>query len=122
MSDGKKTTKKDFDYFKKRCLYWIDYYGCLDWNCFFKMEDLQTRDAETILDYPSRQAIFILDSGYIDFDLDDLAFHEVTEALLLGRLRFMALERNSRDIDIKEEAHRIVMVLHSVKNRKAVKK
>lgn len=119
---GKRTTEKDFKKFQEYCIYWINYYGLLDWSCFFKWEDLETRDAETILDYTSRQVIFIFDKGVIDFDLRDLAFHEVTEALLLGKLRFMALERNATELAIKEEAHRVVMILCNVKNRKAAMK
>jgi hypothetical protein len=113
----RKTTKEDFLKFQERCKYWSGYYGFLGWSYFFKWINLKTKDAETVLDYENRQVMFTLDKGAVDYDLDDLAFHEVTEALLIGRLRWMALDRNARECDVKEEAHRIVQILSNVRKK-----
>jgi hypothetical protein len=99
----------------------MEYYGFLGWSVFYKWINLRTKDAETLLDYPNRQVVFIFDKGNVECDLDELAFHEVTEALLLGRLRYMALDRNASENDVKEEAHRIVMILGNVKRKKIEK-
>jgi len=78
-----KTTKKDFEVFKKESLYWIDYFGLKDWRVGFSHKDLDGAEAQCLAHVGDRNCTLSLDVEVEDRSkIKQWAFHEVCELLL----------------------------------------
>jgi len=82
-----KTTKKDFDYFKQRCRYWIKRFGLTDWRMDYDHDDTPEAKATCSWRVDSRTALITLGINWTitptnKSELNRTAFHEVCELLL----------------------------------------
>ena len=104
------TTRKDFDYFNKRCRLWADWWGLTEWDLRIKHDDADDDcEAACWTQNESRIAQIFLNSEVDDrgFDhIDKLAFHEICE-LLLADLRGCAYETVSQKV-VEKENHNVV--------------
>ena len=114
------TTKADFEYFKKRCLFWIDYFGLKGWEYYFFHEQWNEKTfANVRINVIGRVVSLNLSKKWSNVrkttkvELDKCAFHEVCE-VLLGRLSYLAIERFIKDEEVDEEVHNIVRTLEKV--------
>lgn len=114
-----KTTGKDFELFKKECLFWINYFGLKDWHVVFHHDILEEDNFAAQCDTTLAQrhsTIFLnkelSDDTYplTDEDIKQIAFHEVCE-LLLRKLRTLGENRYATEIEIYEATHEIISVL-----------
>jgi len=113
-----KTTKADFEYFKKCCQKWIDFWGLYQFNFEYFHEDRdETVPARASYEsYHSSQGINI----YLSTDwevsitkekIDLCAFHEITE-LLLVPLRAKAFYSFAHQ-EIEHDTHEIIRRLEN---------
>jgi len=116
-----KSTKAQFELFKKECLKWIDIFGMKGYRFYFRHQDFG--EAAAYCEYPTeiQHRFFILglsvnfSDDYADIDLSPEAikrnaFHEVAEAFMC-RMSVLANSRCVREDEIKEERHNIIHVL-----------
>ena len=115
-----RTTKEDFELFKKECKKWIDFYGLKDWYVVFKHENIEgLYEGATAAYFYDREArvIRIELNKTINVTQDKranlkiAAFHEVTELLLLRLIDFAREGVVSKQVD--EEIHVIVRRLEN---------
>ena len=108
----RKTTKKDFELYKKECQKWIDFFGLKEWRWIFEWKDLENNNAECKGNCTGM--IMTLKLGKrIDVPAPILAFHEVLHALLWdwsagGYARFIAKEV------LEEEEEKVVRRLEKL--------
>ena len=112
-----KTTKKDFELFKKECEKWIEIIGLKDWHIWYEHGGTDEGNiAEFITDSAGRAcSIWFADeiSGdKTDYDVKSTAFHEIIEIYMID-LRNMALESCSRE-RVDSATHRVVRMLENV--------
>ena len=114
-----KTTKKDYEYFQKRCLYWKERLGIQDWLLYFKHEKLNGTLAECFYNTRSRKATISLTISLTtsvnkinrgDW-IEESAFHEMMH-LLMADLTWMAnmFDRN----EVEEREHQIIHKLNNI--------
>ena len=111
-----KTTKKDFEVFKKECWKWIDYFGLKGWDYNFTHgESLEGSVASYTLQYAGRLVSFYLADDILQKisrrDIQQYAFHEVCHVLLQGLARH-AYNMVQDDI-VGEAAHKIIAILEN---------
>ncbi len=115
-----KTTKKDFELFKKYSQEYAEILGLSDWAIFY--EHAKTRDsayAETLWDVESHTARIILGTSWdnirykTDIEIKRLALHE-TIHVLISPLTMEAMSRYTTGERIATEEHRIVRMLEKL--------
>jgi hypothetical protein len=120
MSSGFDLTDEDFNVFVKKIHEMIEIYGLVGWEITFIDRDasLVDRQAETLVDVVGRVATFCLAAVWREEptvpELKKCAFHEVTEALFFGRLRYLAKSRYVREDEIDEEMHHVVRTMENL--------
>jgi len=111
-----KTTREDFVYFKKRCLYWIDRLGITGWELHWAHEEMGGVRGQCAANF-DKIATLALDKTWdiepTRKELERTAFHEAGELLLvlldiLARYRFSITES-----DLDKERHTIINRLAS---------
>ncbi len=115
-----KTTKKDFEYFKKCVRKYIKYYGLKRYKVFFNRRDIGDNFAKYNLSETSKTVLF---SFTTDYNLNSpraeykdwikgSAFHEVTH-VLIARLGAIAGARYIGCDEIEEAEHDIIRTLEN---------
>ena len=113
-----KTTKKDFDLFKKECRKWIDIIGLKDWHIWYEHTPTERHCiAQYDLDDAGRSCVIYFTTGLDGEKLDrhdicSAAFHEIIE-IYMRDLRRMAMTSYSYDL-VDSETHKIVRMLENV--------
>jgi len=78
-----KTTKKDFEIFKKEAEKWLEYFGLKDWEWYWDHADISDSTARCQFNCTQKTLLFLLNTKPDHKpDLKLSAFHEVCEALL----------------------------------------
>lgn len=113
-SEMYKTTKKDFEEFKKECEYWIEYFYLRDWEVIYQHVKIDSR-AEIRYSMASRitnlkLAIEWSDAPYKN-EIKKVAFHEVCELLLAP---LTDIVQNSAAMDINDRM--VHMVIRRLEN------
>jgi len=112
-----KTTKKDFQMFKKECQKWIDILGLKDWHFWYEHKECDENCIAQYLEDPSARACTIyfateLHDKLTVHDVKSSAFHEIME-LYMNDLRLLARTGNSYE-RVDEATHRVVRMLENV--------
>ena len=112
-----KTTKKDFEIFKKECQKWIEILGLKDWHFWFEHAETGENCIAQYEDEPiGRSCVTYFTTGLSEklsiHDIKSAAFHEMIE-LYLNDLRKMAMEKFSYN-EVDKATHRIVRMLEHV--------
>ena len=113
-----KTTKIQYEEFKKEFMRWIDRLGLHDWKIFFYHEKLDDVFAKIIYDNMNSAAAVKFNSEVDEEDANFMqpkisAKHEAMH-LLLARLNYLAGARYICSEDINTEEERIVNILTKV--------
>ena len=114
-----KTTKADFELFKRECQKWIDRYELNNLKFYYKLDDTDDSFAEYYYSEWMQKITVILSKEFSEPMIDkkqqikDTAFHEITEILLVP-LRTMAEKRNFDREEMEKETHRIIHKLQKV--------
>lgn len=116
---GNKTSKKDFELYKKECLKWIKVFGLLDWEPYFDHNEKVTEStARCSFNHESKNVTFTLfqdwEGEIISCETINMcAFHEVME-LLLCKMTSLCHERFITENEIQEATHAIIRRLENV--------
>lgn len=114
-----KTTKKQYEMFKKECQKWIDKWELNNWEVVYEWKDLGKSTARMIRDVVNHQATLAFTKNYdSDFDkqmsendyIKRCAKHEVIH-LLLGRLAEYGLARFLGEDEMVEAEEELVRKL-----------
>lgn len=106
-----KTTKKDFEVFKKECLKWVEFYGLKDWRISYDQKDTEA-NAETRYFLENKSAVISLSNKYpCETTLGRLAFHEVSELLLVEITHKLNWFLNTQEVNTM--AHTIIRRLEN---------
>ena len=113
-----KTTKSQYDEFKKEFMRWVNRFGLHDWKVFFYHEKLDGCFARIVYDNMNSAASVKFNSEVDETDENFMnpkmsAKHEVIH-LLLARLNYLAGARYICQEDIETEEERIVNILTKV--------
>ncbi len=113
-----KTTKTDFEYFKKCVQKWVDLFQLNDWEIYYIHEDIEDYIGYCLTDIKSCQATIILgvDWGVTDIDkksIDKTAFHEVME-LFQAPYHLLAKSREYNADEHSSIAHQMIRTLEHV--------
>lgn len=124
-----KTTKDQFELFKKECEFWIDYFGLKGWRVEYShKKTVDEARADIIWNCAGRIATITLNTIWVDEDRcvitnDNVrrsAFHEVCE-LFLARLNMMANGKiDNQPHDVNEETHNLIRTLENTIFKKAI--
>jgi len=110
-----KTTKKDFEVFKKEAEYWLEYFHLHDWEVHFEHCDARGNRARCWSDISGRMGTLEFGTEWSKkpdkYELQIAAFHEVCE-LLLSRLSTLPLNMFDSDY-ISEITHEIIRRLEN---------
>jgi hypothetical protein len=113
------TTDEHFEIFKDECRKWIDILGLKDWEVYFYHDESEDCLGWYSSSHVGRGVSIHLTKTWpdnyepCDYEIRKVAFHEVVEGMLLGKLKSMA--NNSFAYDrVDEEAHTIVRTLENV--------
>lgn len=119
MEKMDKTTKKDFNCFKKWVYYYVNAFGLKGYEIHVKHKPLNDLYATTSWDIVARYAVFYLNTvWYKNMEkktvqaLKELAFHEVCH-ILLGRINVLADMRHIGEREVEEEMHSIIRRLET---------
>jgi hypothetical protein len=111
-----KTTKAQFEYFKKRCEYWRVKFQMGNWDFGYWHEKCEDVKAEYKIKGGGRVATIWFATEWDDditfLKIDRTAFHEVFE-ILLHELRLLALHYYAY-AEVDERTHMIVRVMENV--------
>lgn len=119
MTDIKtyKTSKADFEYFKKRCIYWVEKLKCDDWEWRFEHGPTDNSLATWNISWKGRALEITLEVEWsvkvTKKQLDKTAFHEVFEAGILSELRACAMAGIAADV-VVEECHKVVRKMENL--------
>ena len=116
-----KTNKKHFEYFKKRCQHWIDFFGLKQWDIeIYHGTQEKGNLAEFTRDYKNKIASIYLNKNWKEFSdkinkesLNKAAFHEVVEVLLCP-LRDLAEDRAWDYAEFDRSIHEVIRTLENV--------
>lgn len=119
MAKQVKTTRKDFERFKREFTRWQKRLGLELYRIDFRHTAIGDNFAQILVDEEGRVATVALTKG---FDKgDEFGFHGAAAAgqhealhLLLHRLYWLGRRRHIRDGELEEEWERIVLILQSV--------
>jgi len=114
MSKIHKTTKADFEYFKRHCRWWFDYFGINEFEFVYDHKKLNNALATTSINYEDKILFIGFGSEFTDSDyqrmsrkeMARMALHEVSEAMLF-ELRTMSCYVFS-DSHVSEKVHEII--------------
>lgn len=113
------TTDEEFEIFQRSVRYWIEKFGLKGWRISFNQRSMGDKGYFAELDYHmmNRSCVFCFTLDYkkiseVEFDPDNLGFHEVSE-LLMSRLRVLSSERFISEDEITEEIHAIIRMLEN---------
>ena len=115
-----KTTKKHFRIFRQECEKWIKRFHMQGWFVTYTHSETDPDTAANFYHaYAARQVTINLATSLDGDSFDEhylrgLAFHEVTESMLIGRLRYLAQERYVTEGEIEEVSHDIVNNLQTI--------
>ena len=121
LNKNNKTTKVQFELFKKECEFWIDHFGLKGWHVEYIHQNHDDGRACCGWKISGRIANITLSTEWEDWrkepitenDIKRSAFHEVCE-LLLSRLSMMAKNRIANHDDVvDEEVHNIIRTLEN---------
>lgn len=118
-----KTTKEDFEIFKKECEKWIDFFGLKDWDIYFSHDKFdesilatcdcgETENKKCVLSFNKEIKDDALDEMLTEFHIKKSAFHEVCH-LLLANFQGMARYRYVTSSELTQEEHTIVTRLEN---------
>ena len=113
-----KTTKANFDYYKKRVKFWLREFGQLDWTVYFVHEDLEPNVAQVRYNYFNRGATFAFSTGINlpritrEF-IDNTALHEVAH-LLSAHLEHLTERRFISEDDVEAAKEELTCIITSV--------
>ena len=121
-----KTTKADFEYYKKCVQKWVNLFQLNDWEIYYVHEDIEGYVGYCLADVPNYTASIILciDWGVTEINkksIDKTAFHEVME--LFHAPYYQLAKSRTYDVDkhtaISHQAIRTLehVVFHDGKNR-----
>ena len=80
-----KTTKKDFEVFKKECEKWIEFFGLKDWRVEYEHRPLDNARADVEADIMNKWAVITMSKDQEDKKhIKESAFHEVCHLLHYG--------------------------------------
>lgn len=116
-----KTTKEDFELFKKECRKWINMLSLHDFTYEFKHERLEDNYAQVLGLYSGKSYLITLSTDFIDDMtitrkkeiIKESAFHESMECLLY-RLRCQCADRKFDEEEVDSEIHGIIHRLQHV--------
>ena len=116
-----KTTKKDFELFKRECERWVEIMGMFGWRFHYQHKDHENHRVFAYCIWPDEAAdrVFTLGlSVHLDrkpsnHDIRKAAFHEVMEAFLF-RISFLGGCRYLQPEEIPEERHNLIITLEKV--------
>jgi len=110
-----KTTKSQFNEFKKEAMYWIDYFGLKNWYVYFENVELEGNRAECSFDKPNGIACIRLNTEFqVSMDSNEIklcAFHEVCE-LMLSELTLMSASLFNNE-HVSEKIHDVIRRLEN---------
>jgi hypothetical protein len=118
-----KTTKKDFEEFKKECEYWIEYFGLKEWELHWEHAkcSVESRRAEVSYNVYGRIATFTMNTEIQAKEGKKLAplagkdfygtsaFHEVCELLIAPLYNMATYTFNAEEV--QKESHTIIQRL-----------
>ena len=123
-----RTTKPQFELFKKECQFWLDFFGLKGWCVEYGHEKYDEGRASCGWKISGRIAYIRLSTDWEEYRKEPIsekeirrcAFHEVCE-LFLSRITMMAKNRiaNQEDL-VEEETHNLIRVLENTIFKKAV--
>ena len=112
-----KTTNKDFQYFKSRCKYWIEYFGLKQWDVYYLHEEDKNNFASCASHYRGKSVTIFLEIGWsiepTKKALNLSAFHEVCE-ILLAPLFHIAEDRTYDEAEHVSRHHEVIRTLENV--------
>jgi hypothetical protein len=125
---GVKTTKADFEYFKRRYLFHLAEFGISDYEIRFKHEDIDDAYAATNPNVECRYVVVGLSTNWANSDglkvtkaaLDNTARHEVLHLLPL-KLGRLAEGMYAKDL-VNEAEEELIRTLETYLDRKATGK
>ena len=111
----KKTTKGDFEIFRKSFMFWSDKLGVKGYKIWFRTEDLESNFAECRTNETGKNAVIVMTSELADRDYEkfnpaDSGKHEAIE-LLFSAYDGTAKYRYATPEQLNEERHRIIRTL-----------
>ena len=110
-------TDRQFKIYINECKRWVNFFGLLDWECFYECEPDHGTRASLNADPEAGICTFCLNSEWdgrpTKYLLQKTAFHEVME-LFLMRMRHLTYLRFSTALEIDIENHRIIRTLENV--------
>ncbi len=114
MADKKyKTSKADFEYFKRQCWWWVRYFGVIDKEYTFYHKDIEGTRATAVTEFESGHRVISLSTDFggefAKRELAQVAFHEVYETMLF-ELTSMA-SYAYKDGHIAENSHKLVNIM-----------
>lgn len=108
-----KSTPEDLKKFEDAVRLNLKDLGLADWDCIFKLEDLETSNAAVRYYIPPRKATFRLASSREEFKtVEDHALHEALELLLADIAVYLGVFYS--DDLINNEVHRVINRLMTV--------
>ena len=116
-----KTTKSDFNLFKKESEKWIDIFGLKGFEFRFHHENIHDDDAlaDSYWDTQGRCCIIALYKNWpdrypkTDMEIRLAGFHEIAH-VFIGKLGNLANARFIKEREIEEEQHAIIRTLEGV--------
>ena len=110
-----KTTKADFELFKRECQKWIDRYELNQYTFYFSIGETEGGLASYSVNVEAQAIEIIFEKDWGDAvegvnknkSIKEIAFHEITE-ILISPLRILAEDRNFSEEKLEEETHRII--------------
>ena len=118
MGQSMKTTKAEFERFKKSFLWWAEKLHC-DYRCYFLHEPVKGGFAEVFMSESGKVATvrfgsFLNKTDYkVKPSPEQVGKHEALH-LLLHRLSWLGEQRWTGSEEISHEEHRIIRVLEKV--------
>jgi len=117
---GSKTTKRQFEIFKKECDKWVGRFGLTGWEIVYKHEHITGDECslgQNAWHCDGRWSVITLEKDW-ESELNDekvkrVAFHEACE-LLFARTRKLACSRNMDEDELDEEMHNVIRILENV--------
>lgn len=108
-----KTTKQDYETFKKHSNYWLKKLGLVDWHVYFKHGKLPDAYAQTSYSVSSRTATMTFNTSWDEYrpindsEIKKNALHEALH-ILTAPLFVEATSRYTTELDIEGAEHSIV--------------
>ena len=113
-----RTTKNDFEYFKKRCLYWAKEFGLLYYQLNFLHEKLDEAQASYYIHEEASACVVALNTEWVGVAsknkkaLNRISFHEMFEITLFGLRGWAGVTVNMELLD--RETHKIVRTIENL--------